>query len=211
MMENPRPLARLAASMLAMLLLVAACAGSGSVPPQASTVTAPPPSPPGTPASAETPAASVTSPISLTQPWATAPLIDVATGENFRIADLAGKVVILETMAIWCTNCRSQQADVQIALDALPPDGVVYVVLDVDPNEDATSLAEYQVDNGFEGRYAIAGADVARALAAEFGDQMLNPPSTPMLIIGTDGTVTRTEFGPKSADELVSLAATHGA
>jgi len=81
----------------------------------------------------------------------------------------------------------------------------------VDPNEDAASLAEYRVDNGFEGRYAIAGSDVARALAAEFGDQFLNPPSTPMLIVGTDGTVTQTRFGHKGADEIVALTQAHGA
>ena len=32
-----------------------------------------------------------------------------------------------------------------------------------------------------------------------------------MLIVGTDGTVTQTEFGHKSADELVALAKAHGA
>ena len=48
-------------------------------------------------------------------------------------------------------------------------------------------------------------------LAGDFGDQFLNPPSTPMLIVGTDGTVTQTEFGHKSADELVALVQAHGA
>ena len=114
-------------------------------------------------------------------------------------------------MAIWCSNCRAQQHEVQAALEQSPADRVVYVVVDVDPNEDAASLADYRVDNGFEGRYAIAGTELARALAADFGDQFLNPPSTPMLIVGTDGTVTQTEFGHKSAGELVALAKAHGA
>ena len=88
---------------------------------------------------------------------------------------------------------------------------MVYVVLDVDPNEDAASLAAYREQHGFQGRYAIASKDVARALAAEFGDQFLNPPSTPMLVVGTDGTVTRTDFGHKSPDTIVALAEAHGA
>lgn len=149
--------------------------------------------------------------VALTQDWATATLTDVATGEAFRIADHAGSVVILETMAMWCSSCRAQQGDVQAALARLPADRVVYVVLDVDPNEEAASLAEYRVDNGFDGRYAIAGGDVARALASEFGDQFLNPPSTPMLVIGTDGTVTQTDYGHKTVDEIVALAEAHGA
>lgn len=180
---------------------LSASTGAESLPPDVSAA----PSVEASPDASEPPA------VVLEQPWATAPLTDVATGETFRIADLAGKVVILETMAIWCSNCRAQQGDVQVALEQLPAEGVVYVVLDVDPNEDAASLADYRVDQGFEGRYAIAGTEVARALAAEFGDQFLNPPSTPMLVIGTDGTVTRTEFGHKSPDQIVALAEAHGA
>ncbi len=147
----------------------------------------------------------------LEQAWATADLVDVETGETFRIADHAGKVIIVETMAIWCSSCRTQQRDVQEALSRLPADSVVFVVLDVDPNEDDASLAAYREQQGFTGRYAVAGKAVARALAEEFGDQFLNPPSTPMLIVGTDGTVTRTDFGHKSPKEIVALAEANGA
>jgi hypothetical protein len=100
---------------------------------------------------------------------------------------------------------------VQTALARLPSERVVYVVLDVDPNEDAASLAAYREQHGFQGRYAVASKEVARALAGEFGDQFLNPPSTPMIVIGTDGTVTRTDFGHKSTDDIVALAEAHGA
>jgi hypothetical protein len=166
------------------------------------------PSAPGasTPGPSATPAAIV-----LDQDWADASLVDVSTGEAFRIADHAGTVIILETMAIWCSNCRAQQRDVKTALQQLPAESVTYIVLDVDPNEDGASLADYREQQGFEGRYAIAGTTVARALAAEFGDQVLNPPSTPIVFIGTDGRVTLTEFGHKSPDELVALARAHGA
>jgi thiol-disulfide isomerase/thioredoxin len=140
-----------------------------------------------------------------------APLVDASTGASFRIADHAGKVVILETMAIWCSSCLSQQRAVAAALSRLPADRVVYVVLDVDPNEDSANLAGYRERHGLPGRFAVASPDVARALAAEFGDQFLNPPSTPMLVVGTDGSVTRTAFGHKSASDVVALAEAHGA
>ncbi len=147
----------------------------------------------------------------LDQAWATAELVDVTTGESFRIADQAGKVIIIETMAIWCPTCRAQQGDVRSALGQLPADSVSYVVLDIDPSEDATSLARYRKSNSFPGQYAVAGAKVARALAAEFGDQVLNPPSTPIVVIGTDGKVTLTDFGRKSVGDIVSLAQANGA
>jgi thiol-disulfide isomerase/thioredoxin len=212
------------AAVLGVAIAVAGCGGSVGSPAGATTAsgagavpsptsgaqaTTPPPTGSSGP-SASIPAPSAAGTV-LAQDWATATLVDVATGEAFRIADHAGKVIIIETMAIWCPNCRAQQADVKAALQELPADAVVYVVLDIDPNEDAASLAAYREQNGFDGRYAIAGTAVARALAAEFGDQILNAPSTPIVLIGTDGRVTLTEFGHKSTGELVEMARVHGA
>lgn len=186
-------------ALLSLAIAVTGCVGSAGSRPAAT-------------ASHETPSSSpAASAAVLDQAWATAPLIDVSTGQPFRIADHAGKVIILETMATWCSNCRTQQRDVVSALQELDRNKVVYVVLDVDPNEDAASLARYRTANGFEGTYAVVDTTVARALAAQFGDQVLNPPSTPVLVIGTDGRVTLTPFGHKSRDEIISLARAHGA
>ena len=172
------------------------------------TASAPPAGDPGT---AAAPSDATPSTPVLDQAWATAELTDVATGTTFRIADLAGRVVILETMAIWCTNCRRQQVDVYTALEQLDPDEVAYVVVDVDPNESDDSLKEYRERNGFTGTYAVAARDMARSLADDFGDQVLNPPSTPMILVGRDGRVTLTDYGHKSPDEIVALARDHGA
>jgi thiol-disulfide isomerase/thioredoxin len=211
----------------AVALLAAACGGVGAATPPASespAAVAPPDASEEPPASGTVPpptadagtATPVTAPPTAAPPtidatWAHVDLTDVATGETFRIADLAGRAVIVETMAIWCANCRAQQGEVYRALDELDPARVAYVLLDVDPNETGESLARYRTDNGFTGTYAIAGREVARALAQQFGDQVLNPPSTPMILIGSDGTVTLTGFGHKSAEAVVELARDHGA
>lgn len=191
---------------LAALLSLAACSGSVTGPTDAPLEPARSSSPGSSSPGSSSPGGAV-----LDQAWATASLVDVATGESFRIADLAGKVVILETMAIWCTNCRFQQASVEEALTRLPADRIVYVLLDVDPNADAESLAAYRTQHGYTGRYAIASAEVARALAADFGNQFLSPPSTPIVVVNADGTVTRTDFGQKSSEEIVALALAGGA
>jgi thiol-disulfide isomerase/thioredoxin len=152
--------------------------------------------------------------VAMTQPWATAELVDVRTGEMFRIADLVadGNVVVVETMAIWCPNCARQGAEVNAALAELGPTAnVVYVVLDIDLPEDAADLAAYQAQYGFDGRYVVAGIPVARALAEDFGANMLNPPLTPMVIVGTDGVGTLTEHGPKSSEQIVALVRAAGA
>jgi thiol-disulfide isomerase/thioredoxin len=211
------------ATLATLALVVAACSTGGS---DASTASQPAttspteaPSPSSAVPTAATPSGETSeppSPAATTAPvidaaWAKAELTNVATGEPFRIADLAGKAVILETMAIWCPNCLTQQVDVHHALEELDSKRVAYVVLDVDPNETGSALAEYRTSNGFTGTYAIAGREVARGLAEQFGDQVLNPPSTPVILIGTDGQVTLTEFGHKSPEEIVQLARDHGA
>ena len=190
-------------ALLTLVVLAACTPGSVNAPPATAGATATPPthSPAtGTSGPSATPTAAPV--VAMTQPWATAPLVDVRTGETFRIADMvaAGNVVIVETMAIWCPNCLRQGAEVNAALAGLGPTSkVVYVVLDVDLHEDAAALADYQVQNGFDGRYAIAGIPVSRALAEEFGANVLNPPLTPIVIVGTDGVGTLTAHGPKSS------------
>jgi thiol-disulfide isomerase/thioredoxin len=215
---------RHAGLLLPLVLLVAACGSAGgtpvasgqpsTAPPSPTLAATPAPSGPATDAPAgeasPTPAPAATLP-SITAAWAQTELTDVATGETFRIADLAGKTIIVETMAIWCTKCYAQQDDVYAALEQLDPERVAYVLLDVDPSESADALAEYRERNGFTGTYAIADRATARALVDEFGDQMVNPPATPMILIGSDGRITLTPFGHKSATDVVQLAYGHGA
>jgi thiol-disulfide isomerase/thioredoxin len=145
--------------------------------------------------------------------WATAELVDVSTGQSFRITDLVaqGKVVFVEPMAIWCTKCRAQQADAMTALAQLDRSKVVWLGLDVEPSESAEALADYGPRWGFDHTYAIAGTDVSRALVDDFGPTVISPPSTPIVVVGTDGTVTLTDYGHKSVEQLVALAAEHGA
>jgi thiol-disulfide isomerase/thioredoxin len=134
--------------------------------------------------------------------WSTTPLQDVRTGESFRIADLAGKVVVIEPMAIWCTTCRTQQREAAAALARLPRESVAYISLDVDPNERDADLANYANQQGFDWRFAIASRDVARSLVDSFGPQVLSPPSTPGIVVTPAGDVQPVSFGVKSADRL---------
>jgi hypothetical protein len=144
-----------------------------------------------------------------TEVWRTATLHDVATGEDFRITDLEGKVVLIEAMAVWCINCRMQQLEARAALAEVDSSGVVYLSLDVDPNERAEDLAEYARREGFTWRFAVASPDVSRSLAATFGEQVLSPPATPLIVLGPDGQLIDKHFGIKRAGDLASLVREH--
>ncbi len=143
--------------------------------------------------------------------WATIPLTDVRTGETFTLAGSGDRVVFVEPMAVWCSSCRQQQETAKEAVAGLDPSRVTWVAIDVDPNETPEMLARFADENAFPFTYAIAGVDLSRALAEAFGAQVLSPPSTPVIVIGTDGTVTLTEFGHKSQERIAELAQQHGA
>jgi hypothetical protein len=139
-----------------------------------------------------------------TPAWFDISLTNVRSNEAFTIQDLHGKVVLVETMAVWCSNCLKQQGQVQELHNLLGErDDFVSIGLAIDPNEDATKLLSFVEEQGFNWVYAVSPADVSRDLASLYGDQFLNPPSTPMLVIDCHGIVHPLPFGIKSADDLL--------
>lgn len=138
--------------------------------------------------------------------WFSAALTDARTGQVFTINDFKGKVVLVETLAMWCSNCKRQQGQV-VALHALlgERDDFASLGLDIDPNENANALKSYVESNGFDWLYAVAPAEVSREIASLYGDQFLNPPSTPMLVIDRRGVAHPLPFGIKSAEELLNF------
>jgi len=142
-------------------------------------------------------------PATVTPEWFDIELTDVQTGETFTMNDYAGKVVLVETMAMWCPNCLFQANEVRKMHKLLEnPDDVISVSLDVDVNEDGASLKEYINEYGFGWHFAVAPLEVARALGNLYSAQYLNPPLSPMLIIDRDGGVHQLEYGEKSAESL---------
>ena len=140
---------------------------------------------------------------STTPEWFDMELVDAQTGETFTMNDYAGKVVLLETMAMWCPNCIVQANEIRNLHDALGnPEDLISVSLDVDVNEDSDSLKEYAQGYGFDWHFAVAPLEVARSLGNLYTAQYLNPPLAPMLIIDRNGIVHHLEYGIKDAETL---------
>lgn len=171
----------LTAGLIALAMLVAACSGGGIAPGS------------GSP----------------DQAWRTASLRDVLTGEELRVSELEGKLVAIETMAIWCSTCRIQQGEAKAALEQVVSPDLVYISVDVDPNERAEDLAAYARSEGFTWRFVVASPEVSRSLAAAFGDQILSPPATPLILIGPDGALIEKHIGIRRAAELTALFLEH--
>ena len=146
-------------------------------------------------------------PTVVTRPdWFDMELTDVQTDETFTMYDYTGKVILLETMAIWCPNCVVQANEVRNLHKLLgDPADLISVTLDVDFNEDEASLKEYASGYGFDWHFAVAPLLVARALGNLYTAQYLNPPLSPMLIIDRDGNVHHLEYGLKKAETLQKI------
>jgi len=135
--------------------------------------------------------------------WFSTQLTDVNTGETFSVADFHGKVVLVETMAVWCPFCTQQQQHIQALPELLGErDDLVRVSLDIDPNEAPDILKAHTDRQGFDWRFAVAPPDVARDIGQLYGAQFLNPPATPVFIIDRHGEVHALPFGQKNATAL---------
>jgi hypothetical protein len=133
-------------------------------------------------------------------------LTDVRSGETFTLGDLAAAEgpVLVEPMAVWCSNCRAQQHEVKRAHEGDAP--FTSVSLDVDLSESPEDLAAYADREGFDWRFAMADAALYRLLQERFGTGATNPPLTPLIVIGSDGTVRPLEFGRgvRNVDQLIA-------
>ena len=138
-----------------------------------------------------------------TPAWLSSQLTSVRDSKNFALSDYKGKVVLVEMMAVWCTTCKAQQAQIKLLQEKLGmPDNLVVVSLDIDPNEDADLLKNYVDENHLGWTFAVAPKETSREISQLFGDQFLNPPSAPILIIDAHEHVYTLPFGLKSADDM---------
>lgn len=192
---------------LVLAVVLAGCSGATTPDPSASA--------PATGGAAPTQPLAATSP-SGTTPASPAPslpadallaveLTDVRNGETFTLGELAeaSGPVLLEPMAVWCSNCRAQQQEV---VSAHQTGTFSSVSLDIDLSESPEDLAAYADREGFDWHFAMTDANLYRLLQDRFGVAATNPPSTPLIIIGADGTVRPLEFGRgiRGAEELLA-------
>jgi hypothetical protein len=145
-------------------------------------------------------------PVTQSPAWYSVALNDVRTGQSFSVESFKGKVVLVESMAVWCSKCLTQQKNIKALHETLGHrEDFVSIGLDIDPNEDLDQLKFFVENQGFDWFYAISPADVSRDLSSLYGPQFLNPPSTPIVLIDRHGAAHPMPFGIKSVDELLQF------
>lgn len=121
-------------------------------------------------------------------------------GESVSLADLRGRVVVMNFWASWCGPCRVEQPDLNDAHDLLPDDEVVFLGVNIQDSE-ANAVAHLRE---FDVPYASL-YDPENAYAGRF--RGIGPRTIPSTVfIDAEGRVAARVFGLIGTSEVVGLA-----
>ena len=121
--------------------------------------------------------------------------LPLLTGGRITNADLAGRAAVINVWASWCPPCREEAPALRRVYEASDPDRVVF--LGVASNDTPDAARGFIED--FDVRYANAIED------GSFG-RALGVRGIPMtFVLGTDGLIVATHFGPISESKLTAL------
>jgi len=133
--------------------------------------------------------------------WRDWELVDINTGNSFKVSDFKGTPILLESFAVWCPTCTSQQREIR-KLHAELGDSFVSISLDTDPFEDEQRVKDHLDKQGFDWRYAISPQPLTTMLIDEFGLKFVNAPQAPIVLVCEDQTARMLDSGLKRVAEL---------
>jgi thiol-disulfide isomerase/thioredoxin len=197
---------RLAAALFLIAFIFAACAPTSSSVSTLAPTTLAPTAEPELPTSAAAAAPSEAAQVLNRPVWFSLPLVDARTGETFTFSDFSGRLVFVEPMATWCTNCRAQMRNLVAARQQLNNPNIVYIGLSVETTLARGDLAGYADTHGFDWTFAVMTPEMVSALTDTFGRSVTVPPSSPHFLIYPDGSLSSLAAGGiESTAELVQL------
>ena len=133
--------------------------------------------------------------------WKCEDLVDVLTGETYQIKDFEGKIILVESFAVWCPTCLKQQLKMKDLLES-DGDSIVHISLDTDPNEEASLVKEHAEKNDLNWKFSVSPIKITKKMIDEFGIGVVNAPSAPVILVCEDQSTRLLEKGVKSAEEL---------
>jgi cytochrome c-type biogenesis protein len=123
------------------------------------------------------------------------------SGNEFRLSDFEGEVVLLEFMATWCSDCKKMTKEMKEVYDHYNGD-IVMISLDIDRKESPELLESYADENGAKWIFAFP---VDFSMVMNTFDIYEIPKS---LIIDKDGFVTFEEIlAVPSEDQIANIDA----
>jgi thiol-disulfide isomerase/thioredoxin len=139
--------------------------------------------------------------VSACEDWKCEDLVDVLTGETYKIEDFSGQTILVESFAVWCPTCLKQQLKMKELLES-EGDEIVHISLDTDPNEEGSLVKEHAEKNGLNWKFSVSPIEITKKMIEEFGIGVVNAPSAPVILVCADQSTRLLEKGVKSAQEL---------
>jgi cytochrome c biogenesis protein CcmG/thiol:disulfide interchange protein DsbE len=122
-------------------------------------------------------------------------LKDVVTGQEVRLSDLQGHVVVLNFWASWCVECVEEHPNLFAAWQRYGDSGVVFLSVLYQDRVDAALAFQRKQGQGWPDLLDPGGRT-----ALDYG--VTGPPET--FFIGPDGRIAAKQVGPSSYGLLVS-------
>jgi hypothetical protein len=85
-------------------------------------------------------------------------------------------------------------------------DDVVVIAVDIDQNEDEQAVRDHIERNDFAGIFVVAPSEMTSLLIDEYGPGIINPPSSPKILLNPDQTDAEFFTGVMSAADLLEKA-----
>jgi|GEM_PF-1671749 len=122
----------------------------------------------------------------------------LAPKKMFSLADVDGKVLVLDFWASWCRPCRKAVPHLNALVEAFPDD-VVVVGVNREPGQRASSTAKVMQEWGF--RFPSV-RDHRAGRPTGFGEQVGLQSLPTTLVVGRDGQVRKVHLGISAFDQL---------
>jgi cytochrome c biogenesis protein CcmG/thiol:disulfide interchange protein DsbE len=115
--------------------------------------------------------------------------LETIDGKAFKLADLKGKVLVVDLWATWCGPCRASIPELVSLQKEFGPRGLEVIGLDIDPDTDTSEDVKAFADK-YDINYKLAFADNELARSLMSGG---NIPQS--IVVGRDGRITEHFIG----------------
>ncbi len=133
----------------------------------------------------------------LNQPAPALTFKDVQSGQKVRLADLKGKVVVVDFWATWCVPCRSEIPGYRELQNTYGKDGLVVIGVSLDEGGPAV-VKKFAKQNGMNYTLVMGDGDTMDA----FGGFEVIPTT---FLIGRDGKIVHQKSGAMDHAEYEAI------
>ncbi|MEP7270548.1 MAG: TlpA disulfide reductase family protein [Acidobacteriota bacterium] len=126
-------------------------------------------------------------------------------GTEFKLADFAGKVVLVDIWATWCPPCREQAPQLAKLSQKYRDQGVEVVGLSVNEKKDQAEVLDFVKQAGMTYTVGYAGDRVSAAFLSGTEDETGQPPIPQLFVFGKDGRLVEHLVGYNESHGLTFL------